>query len=205
VILLDVVLGYGSHPDPGLDDGARDRSGAQTRRQAHARVRRLGLRHRRDPQNRARQEAALRAAGVMLAPSNAAAVRLALRSSAGRQRMSALFDRELRVVNIGISSFADAIRQTGGQRHQLDGRRPRRATERPAPRSPRCAAIRKSRRRTQRLSPPTAPRCRCSRESASRARPFRDARAMLLHCRPADRVAAHVRADAGRDRRRDPA
>jgi hypothetical protein len=28
VILLDVVLGYGSHPDPRLDDGARDRSGA---------------------------------------------------------------------------------------------------------------------------------------------------------------------------------
>jgi uncharacterized protein DUF1116 len=34
--------------------------------------------------------------------------------------MSALFDRELRVVNIGIASFADAIRQTGAHATQLE-------------------------------------------------------------------------------------
>ncbi len=34
--------------------------------------------------------------------------------------MSALFDRELHVVNIGIASFADAIRQTGGRATQLE-------------------------------------------------------------------------------------
>ncbi len=80
VILLDVVLGYGAHPDPAgalvpaIDEGAR----------AIGRPRR-GLSWppcaapRGDPQNLARQEAALSAAGVILAPSNAEAARLAAR------------------------------------------------------------------------------------------------------------------------------
>ena len=33
--------------------------------------------------------------------------------------MSALFDRELSVVNVGIASFADAIRQTGAKLFRL--------------------------------------------------------------------------------------
>jgi hypothetical protein len=77
VILLDVVLGYGSHPDPAsmmvpAIEAARKRAGRRT-------IAFVGsvCGTDADPQNRARQEAALRAAGVMLAPSNAAAVRLA--------------------------------------------------------------------------------------------------------------------------------
>ena len=77
VILLDVVLGYGSHPDPAsmmvpAIAAARKRAGKRT-------VAFVGsvCGTDADPQNRARQEGALRAAGVMLAPSNAAAVRLA--------------------------------------------------------------------------------------------------------------------------------
>ena len=69
VILVDVVLGYGAHPDPaGVLTKAIDRkkifvasvTGTDS-----------------DPQVRSRQVAALRAAGVLVAPSNAHAAELA--------------------------------------------------------------------------------------------------------------------------------
>ena len=77
VILLDVVLGYGSHPDPASRmvpaiEAAQKRAG----RRPLAFVGSVCGTDA-DPQNRARQEEALRKAGMMLAPSNAAAVRLA--------------------------------------------------------------------------------------------------------------------------------
>jgi FdrA protein len=73
-ILLDVVLGHGSHPDPAgelaetLEPLARDRPVI-----AHV----CGTDE--DPQDAARQEATLREAGVHVAPTNAAAARLAKR------------------------------------------------------------------------------------------------------------------------------
>ncbi len=79
VILLDVVLGYGAHPDP-----------AQEMVPTIAKARALAARKRRriafvgficgtdaDPQDFARQEAALRDAGMVLAESNAQAVGIA--------------------------------------------------------------------------------------------------------------------------------
>jgi succinyl-CoA synthetase alpha subunit len=79
VILLDVVLGYGAHPDP-----------AAALAPAIAEARKIAARGKRglafvasvcgtsaDPQNLERQEAALTAAGVLLAQSNAGAARLA--------------------------------------------------------------------------------------------------------------------------------
>ena len=81
VILLDIVLGYGSHADP-----------AEALRPALERARAIAQAAGRpltivasvcgtesDPQGLARQESALHAAGVLLAPSNAQAVRLAAR------------------------------------------------------------------------------------------------------------------------------
>jgi FdrA protein len=79
VILLDVVLGYGAHPDP-----------VAALAPAMVEARRIASRSKRavaivasvcgaagDPQGLERQEAALTAAGVLLAPSNAGAARLA--------------------------------------------------------------------------------------------------------------------------------
>jgi succinyl-CoA synthetase alpha subunit len=79
VILLDVVLGHGAHPDP-----------AAALAPAIAEARKIASRNQRglaivasvcgtggDPQSLERQEAALTAAGVLLAPSNAGAARLA--------------------------------------------------------------------------------------------------------------------------------
>ncbi|HEY7648120.1 MAG TPA: acyl-CoA synthetase FdrA [Methylomirabilota bacterium] len=79
VVLLDVVLGYGSHPDPAGEL-------VPAIEQARARAGRAGRPFivvgsvcgtPRDFQDFTRQEARLEAAGVVLAPSNAAAARLA--------------------------------------------------------------------------------------------------------------------------------
>ena len=79
VILLDVVLGYGAHPDPATPiaaaiDKARARAAKQRRRVAFVGFI-CGTDE--DPQDYARQQATLRAAGMLLADSNAQAVRIA--------------------------------------------------------------------------------------------------------------------------------
>ena len=81
VILLDVVLGYNAHPDPAgalvpaLDEARREAERAGRRVAVVASV--CGTPA--DPQNLRRQEASLVSAGVLLAPSNAQAARLAAR------------------------------------------------------------------------------------------------------------------------------
>jgi len=79
VILFDVVLGYGAHPDP-----AAEMVPAIRKAQATARKKRRSLAFvgfvcgtAEDPQGLARQAAALRDAGVLLASSSARAARLA--------------------------------------------------------------------------------------------------------------------------------
>lgn len=79
VVLLDVVLGYGAHPDPGsvLAEGvvrAKELAASQGR---YLSVVASVCGTRGDPQDLDRQEAVLRAAGVVLQPSNARAARLA--------------------------------------------------------------------------------------------------------------------------------
>ncbi len=79
VILLDVVLGYGSHPDPAGEmapvvekaKALADRAGR------HLVVVGFVCGTTLDPQNLSKQEAALRNVGMILAESNAQAVRLA--------------------------------------------------------------------------------------------------------------------------------
>ena len=74
-VLLDVVLGYGGHPDPA--GGLADAIGSVCERAlviAHV----CGTPD--DPQDARRQEETLRDAGAPLAPSNAAAARLALQA-----------------------------------------------------------------------------------------------------------------------------
>jgi FdrA protein len=76
-VLLDVVLGHGAHPNPAGELGpaiARIAQGPTVL------VRVCGTRA--DPQDAGRQEAALRDAGALVAASNAAAARLAVRAVA---------------------------------------------------------------------------------------------------------------------------
>ena len=88
VILFDVVLGYGAHPDPAPELAA---ALEQARAVAAASGRQLALvgsvcGTAGDPQDLVRQEAVLRAAGVLLAESNAEAVRLAAAVAAHQAR-----------------------------------------------------------------------------------------------------------------------
>ena len=73
VVLLDVVLGLGAHPDPAkpVCDAVRDRGCEGPAVVASV----CGTIH--DPQDHGRQAAMLRAAGVVVAPSNADAAALA--------------------------------------------------------------------------------------------------------------------------------
>ena len=73
VVLLDVVLGLGAHPDPGrpVRDAVRDANGDRPAVVASV----CGTDD--DPQDRGRQAAQLRGAGVVVAPSNADAAALA--------------------------------------------------------------------------------------------------------------------------------
>ncbi len=75
VLLIDVVLGYASHPDPASVLVPVIREALDARPQLAVVGYVLGTED--DPQVRSRQEAALHDAGVRLAPTNAAAARLA--------------------------------------------------------------------------------------------------------------------------------
>jgi FdrA protein len=85
VILLDVVLGYGSHPDPAgalvLTIGAARQGAAATGREIDFVASVCGTAA--DPQGMHDQEERLEAFGVQLAPSNASAARLAARLASG--------------------------------------------------------------------------------------------------------------------------
>jgi hypothetical protein len=83
VILLDVVLGYGAHPDPAAEMIPALRAARKANRRVVFVASVCGTDA--DPQGLARQEAALREAGVVLGASNAAAARLAARIVAGRR------------------------------------------------------------------------------------------------------------------------
>jgi FdrA protein len=72
VILLDVVLGYGAHPDPAAELRSVLRQAA---RKVTVVCSITGTDQ--DPQNRSRVESALRKAGAIVMPSNAAACKLA--------------------------------------------------------------------------------------------------------------------------------
>jgi FdrA protein len=78
-ILLDVVLGFGAHPDPARDIAALVGRASPHRPHVVASV--IGTEA--DPQVRSRQVALLRAAGVMVARSNAGAAELALSLAKG--------------------------------------------------------------------------------------------------------------------------
>lgn len=84
VLLLDVILGYGAHPDPaGEVLTALDEARAAARAEGRGLVAVASVTGTdADPQGRATQVAALRAAGVVVMPSNAQAARLAARMAA---------------------------------------------------------------------------------------------------------------------------
>jgi succinyl-CoA synthetase alpha subunit len=90
VILLDVVLGYGAHPDPAGEMVPVIRKAQDVAEKAGRHLMVVGFvcGTTQDPQNLATQEAALRDAGMILAESNAQAVRLATAVASGAGRVT---------------------------------------------------------------------------------------------------------------------
>lgn len=133
VLLLDVVLGYGSNPDPA---GTLAPLIAEGLAKLHTAGRDLAVvasvcGTEQDPQLLSAQTLALEQAGVVVMPSNAAAVRHAL-SILHRRAASALPADETpepilrlladppRIINIGLREFAETLLDLGAQVVQYD-------------------------------------------------------------------------------------
>lgn len=127
VLLLDVVLGYGSHEDPAAPVAEAVMKGRKTADEAGRSVLVVAsvCGTAGDPQGLQAQEDTLRAAGIHVLPNNETAVRFAL--SAVTQRAAAansptgeagghlvqLLADGPQVINIGLSSFADNLAAAG--------------------------------------------------------------------------------------------
>ena len=164
VVLLDVVLGHGAHPDPaGAVAAAVREARAAADRPVMFVASICGTAA--DPQGFDAQARTLREAGVLLAGSNAAAARLAIRLAAGPRRPPVIAGG-VQVINAGLPLIVEV---PAPDVTQLDWRRPRSPTSpRPARWSPSTT------RRRPRPTRPPSPRCtRCARASWASARPAR--------------------------------
>ncbi|WP_082148234.1 DUF1116 domain-containing protein [Carnobacterium sp. 1290_CSPC] len=143
IILLDVVLGYGSHADmagvlaPSIKEALRDAKANGRDLYVIGSV--VGTEH--DPQNYADAVSKLEDAGVIVESSNARAIRLALKlmghelniadkkfvDYAGKkvavpdasEKVVELFNNPPRVINIGIESFTEPVIAFGGEALQF--------------------------------------------------------------------------------------
>ncbi|CAM4205767.1 acyl-CoA synthetase FdrA [Paenibacillus macerans] len=139
IILVDVVLGYGAHPDmagalaPSIQKALEEAK--ETGRQLYVIASVVGTDN--DPQNYAQAVQTLKEAGVIVESSNARAVRLALKlmghelqvADKGRveyteakmdvpepsEKVLDLLNSVPRVINVGLQSFTESIIQFNGQ------------------------------------------------------------------------------------------
>ncbi len=181
----------------------------------HGRVHRLRVRDRPGPQNRAKVIAGLKAAGVLVASSNAEAAawsaavdRTQGRACTGKGHREVALRQDLKVVNVGLQGFADNITAAGGDGHPPELGAARRAPTPPwAGRSPAWSAIprieeanRKAYERYLAAQPRLVDLVLAARPSP--ASPTGERR--ILHSGPPIDVGRHVRPAAGRHHRRDP-
>jgi FdrA protein len=141
-ILLDVVLGYGSHPDPA---GELAPAIARARATAQADGRYLAIfcvvvGTDEDPQGMETQIAMLREAGAEVETSNDAAVRRAgrllraLNANAESQSLRPVdrnvLERPLAAINVGLASFTESLQAQGAAAIQVDWKPPAGGNER---------------------------------------------------------------------------
>lgn len=134
VVLLDVVLGYASHPDPAGELASYVAKALATARDAgrHLAVIAFLCGTDADPQGYHRQREALEAAGAFVAQSNAEAVELAgLLASLLEERSThppidapRLLTAPLRALNFGVEAFAQSLQHQGASVIQMDWRPP---------------------------------------------------------------------------------
>jgi FdrA protein len=136
VILLDVVLGYGAHPDPARELAPAITEGRKRAREAgrHLEVVAVVVGTDEDPQDLERQRQQLQAAGARVETSNESAVRhagqlvLALDPPPGlppvRQVDLAVLTRPMVAVNVGLEAFSDSLIQQDAEVIHVDWRPP---------------------------------------------------------------------------------
>jgi len=146
VILLDIVLGYGVHPDPAGEFFSYIREAkelaAREGRHLPVVVNVCGVDE--DPQNRRAQFEKLVSSGALVAPTNASATRLAIGILTGEFPIAPIpsvpppvnlpesFSGEaclhlpdkINVINIGLSAFAEALKAQGVPVTEVDFRPP---------------------------------------------------------------------------------
>jgi FdrA protein len=135
VLLVDVVLGYGSDPDPAGALAPRLTAGLAALQAAGRDLAVVasvcGTEN--DPQSLSRQTLALEQVGVTVMPSNAAAVRHALRilqrprtpmppTNGTSEPIRRLLAQPPRVINIGLRGFAETLLEHGAQVVHYDWR-----------------------------------------------------------------------------------
>ncbi|MGH2538689.1 MAG: acyl-CoA synthetase FdrA [Candidatus Promineifilaceae bacterium] len=128
-LLLDVVLGYGAHPDPAAElapaiEGALAQAQAAGRQLA-AVVLMVGTDE--DPQDLPVQEQRFRAAGATVRFDTAAAVEACLASllpASARPGAWAGLKQPLAAVNVGLESFYESLMQQGGRAVHVEWRPP---------------------------------------------------------------------------------
>jgi FdrA protein len=139
VILLDVVLGDGAHPDPAAELAPaieEARRTAQTAGRLLA-VIAVVVGTDEDPQHMERQIAELAAAGAQVETDHSSAVRCAaervrsLSSSSGLAPVElAILRRPVRAINVGLESFRQSLADQGAPVTQVDWRPPAGGNER---------------------------------------------------------------------------
>jgi FdrA protein len=133
IILLDVVLGYGAHPNPAVELGpaiaaAKEKAAAAGR---HLDVVAVVVGTDEDPQDLAAQIEQLEAAGAKVELSHRAAIdytgeRLQLLNGASQPTPVDLtmFNQPLNAINVGLEIFAESITAQGGSVVHVDWRPP---------------------------------------------------------------------------------
>jgi FdrA protein len=142
VILLDVVLGYGAHPDPGSEVGpaiaeVRARAGDAGR---HLEVVAVVVGTDEDPQGFEAQVAQLEAAGARVETSNDLAVHYVGRLLQSLNPTSSLrypaspslsvLHQPLSAINVGLESFAESLTAQDARVIQVDWKPPASGNER---------------------------------------------------------------------------
>ena len=142
VILLDVVLGYGSHPDPAGELGPAVTKARAAARKAgrHLEVIAVVVGTDEDPQDLSAQIRQLEAAGARVETSNSAAVHPAgrllrslnpmLDSRALPSADLAVLHQPLAAINVGLESFTESLMAQGAPVIQVDWRPPAGGNER---------------------------------------------------------------------------
>lgn len=133
IILLDVVLGYGAHPDPAGELAPAIARACQKAQEAgrHLEVVAAVVGTDEDPQDLERQIQQLRGAGARVVTSNEAAVRYAGRLAQSLDPPSglpavdlAVLQQPLAAINVGLESFTESLAAQGASVIQVDWRPP---------------------------------------------------------------------------------